>query len=475
VTLPAAPPFDPWAAGLAWHQTWCAALDPGGLGRALREERLARLIDWAGRRSPLYARHWRGARRLDELPPVDKAALMAGFDDWATDRRITRAGVQAHLAQAQHVAEAWLGSYLVWTSSGTSGTPGLFVQDAASLAAYDALEAQRLRSGAAPLPLPDAWAAGRRLAYVAAIGAPYAGHVSLERLRRLVPPPWLPQVTQISVLRPLAEIARQLQALQPDWLVTYPSCAIALAQRQAAGELRLRLAELWLGGEQLTPAQARRLQAVFGCTVRNGYGASEAYSIAASCAHGQLHLNADWVILEPVDARGRPVAPGTLSDQVLLTNLANLAQPLLRYALGDRVRLRPEPCPCGSAWPVIEVQGRSGDALELPARGGGRVTLLPLMLETTLEEQAGVADFQLLVQPGGDIGLRLGAGLPAATARRAREALRHCLQVHGAAPVRVALRPEPPQREPGSGKLRHVLVAAPPARRRQQRSTAAPA
>lgn len=462
MTANAGTPFDPWASLLAWQQTWLASVDVAGIGRELRQQRLARLIDWASHRSPLYARRSSGARRLEDLAPVGKAELMAHFDEWATDRRITHAGASAFLSSACNVADAWLGSYLVWTSSGTSGKPGVFIQDAASLAAYDAMEAQRLRGVPTGLPDMRSWAAGRRLAYVAAIGGPYAGHVSLERLARLLPPPWAPRVAKISVLLPLTEIVCRLQGLQPDTLVTYPSCAVALAERQAAGDLRLQLDEVWLGGEQLSGPRARMLRDVFGCPVRNSYGASEAYSMAYSCPLGRMHLNADWVILEPVDTRHRPVAPGTWSDLALLTNLANFTQPLLRYELADRLRQLAEPCPCGNPWPVIEVQGRSGDALVLPGRAGGRVMLLPLVLETVLEEQAGISDFQLLLRPDGTLQLRLvRPGATATTARRGREALLNCLEEHGACRVPVVLGRDPPQRQPGSGKLRRVIASLP--------------
>ena len=57
-------------------------------------------------------------------------------------------------------------------------------------------------------------------------------------------------------------------------LITYPSCADALAQAQAAGRLHLRLREVWVGGEQLTEAQRTHVRAAFGARLRNSYGAS---------------------------------------------------------------------------------------------------------------------------------------------------------------------------------------------------------
>lgn len=85
--------------------------------------------------------------------------------------------------------------------------------------------------------------------------------------------------------------------------------------------------------------------------------------MAVDCDHGWLHVNSDWVVLEPVDADHAPTPPGIASHTVLLTNLANRVQPLIRCDLGDSVLARPDPCPCGSPFPAIRVQGRRDDVL----------------------------------------------------------------------------------------------------------------
>jgi phenylacetate-coenzyme A ligase PaaK-like adenylate-forming protein len=50
-----------------------------------------------------------------------------------------------------------------------------------------------------------------------------------------------------------------------------------------------------------------------------------------------MHVNADWVIWEPVDAQGHPTPLGGLSHSTLLTNLANHVQALIRYDVGDQI------------------------------------------------------------------------------------------------------------------------------------------
>ena len=452
------PPFDPWLWLQACQETWLAALDPLRVGRRLRQQRLKRLIDTAIRDSPLYTRRAPRARTLADFEPVGKAELMHHFDDWATDRRITLSGAES-VVRSDAVADAWLDRYMLWTSSGTSGEPGIFVQDAASLAAFDAIDALRLRSADPTQPSLGLWSMGRRFAYVGAIGGHYAGYVSIERLRRIVPAPWRPQINAISILDPLEEVVGQLQALQPDVLITYPTYAVTLASCQARGALQMKLAELWLGGEQLTTRQREALRSAFGCKLRNNYGASEFYSIACECERGRLHLNDDWVVLEGLDARGRPAPAGEFSHVTLLTNLANLTQPLLRYELNDRVRFVASPCPCGSALPIIEVQGRCDDVLELPGTRTDTVALLPLALESVLEEDAEVMQFQLLLRPDHVLELRLphtGAGTRQAF-RRCRTALLAHLARQGARPLRVVLGNDEFMHRGGSGKLCRVI------------------
>ncbi len=78
---------------------------------------------------------------------------------------------------------------------------------------------------------------------------------------------------------PLADLARQLQDFAPTVLITYPSCAAALAQLEAAGTQRQRLSEIWLGGEQWSAEQRGHIRSRFGCTLRNHYGTSEFFPL----------------------------------------------------------------------------------------------------------------------------------------------------------------------------------------------------
>ena len=78
---------------------------------------------------------------------------------------------------------------------------------------------------------------------------------------------------------------------------------LQFAHEQRARRLSIAPSIVWSGGEHLTAAARREIEAAFGAVLIDEYGSSECLSIAVGCSHGWLHLNADWVVLEPVDAR----------------------------------------------------------------------------------------------------------------------------------------------------------------------------
>ena len=210
------------------------------------------------------------------------------------------------------------------------------------MAAYDALEALR-RPHLRPYDrILDPWGVTERLVFVGAIGGHFASTVSIERLRRLNPL-LASRLRSVSFLQPVASLVAELHRNSPTVVATYPSAAVLLAEECLAGRLRIAPREIWTGGENLSPAMRAFVQQAFDCPVVNSYGTSEFLSLASECSHGSLHLNSDWAILEPVDARGNPVPRGSPGATTLLTNLANHVQPLIRYDIGDRVALRPRP------------------------------------------------------------------------------------------------------------------------------------
>ncbi len=453
----------PDAAALAFDALAAGHADAAAIA-ARQADRLRQLLQAAQ-----ATRHYRQALRgvdlahvtLAALPVTGKPQLMRQFASRVTDPRITLPALRAFCADPQQIAEPFLGRYCVWESSGSSGQPGLFVQDETAMAVYDALEASR-RSSPRPLArLFDPLYLGERFAFVGAVGGHFASHVSVRRLQAANP--WLAQHTQsFSILQPVAALVAALNAFAPSIVGTYPTAAVLLADEARRGRLRIHPQEVWTGGEHLSSAMRTHIEQAFGCALRNSYGASEFLPIAWECAQHRLHVNADWVILEAVDARHRAVPAGQASHTTLLTNLANHVQPLIRFDIGDRIAFDVLPCPCGSALPTLQVQGRRDDVLVLRGGLGERVTMLPLALTTLLEDQAGVFDFQLRQRDPGHWCLTLGPG--AAHTRAVRERCRGLLadfaRLQGAPGLRVVTRVADSLPLGRSGKRQRIVAGA---------------
>jgi phenylacetate-CoA ligase len=155
----------------------------GVAASGLAARRMHSLVAHARAASPFYAQLYRGLPEgapLGELPPVTKAALMARFDDWATDREVSRSGVERFLA-TRAVGELYLGRYHAWKSSGTTGEPGIFLQDGHAMAVYDALVAAQFQALPwTPERMRRMVDGGGRGALVAATGEHFAGITSWE-------------------------------------------------------------------------------------------------------------------------------------------------------------------------------------------------------------------------------------------------------------------------------------------------------
>ncbi len=456
----------PWTTPKSWVGAGARAAEP-----SLVEQRCQSLLDHAHAHSAFYRQHHGATGRVTtaswtDLPPVTKSQLMRHFGDWVTDPAITREGVEAFLADRSRIGTDFLRRYAVWTSSGTSGEPGIFIQDSAALAVYSTMLESRMDRrfathrwwALAATGAMGPWGLRPRSALVAALDGHYAGVSFWSRQCRFNPVAGS-ESRAFSVTAPIEQLCSELQAWRPAFIASYPSMLVELARQQEAGRLRLMPLALWSGGEGLAASTRDWIESVFGAPVVNDYGASECLAIAFECPHGRLHLNDDWVLMEPVDAQDRPVPVGTASHSVLLTNLANRVQPLIRYRLGDSVTMHPDDCACGNHRPSFTVEGRCDDTLQFPNAAGDVVHLSPMAVTTALEEGADVHRFQLRQTAPDALELRLDVSLcadPAALRAASLEALRRYFVAQGLS-VRLSTSDEAPVIDPRSGKLRQVV------------------
>ena len=453
------------AAGIAWD-IWRA--ERGGQEGIARRQRarLAELVGFARSASPYYRHLYRDVpddvADVRQLPRAGKRELMENFDDWVTDPHITLAKLQSELlSDLSQIGRSYRGKYLVVTTSGTSGEPAVLVHDRNSLVVVSlVVRIRERRTLVRPGEVRTLVRRGLRAGALVAGGGHFAGVVLTEFARRRAPA-IARRVRVFSVLRPLPELVAELNAFNPTLLYGYPSAMVQLAAEQQAGRLRIRPVLAISSGENLTATGRAAIEASLGCRVTDRYLSSEAPALTSQCRIGAFHVNADWYIVEPVDADYRPVPAGVTSHTVLVTNLFNRVQPIIRYDLGDRVTLAASPCLCGSPLPVVKIEGRAGDLVSFAAPDGRTVTVLPLALGTVIEETPGVRRFQAIRTGPTSVRLRLET-VPGADRAQVQAAVEERLgsffKTQGTVPIAVDHADEPPRAD-RSGKFRQVWSA----------------
>lgn len=201
------------------------------------------------------------------------------------------------------------------------------------------------------------------------------------------------------------------------WAFGYPSALTAFAEELEGAGLDGR-ALGWrvvvTTAEVLHPHQRERIAEVFGCPVADSYGCAEAGAGGFECERGTMHLAMESVVLDaaPAEDGGR---------EVLLTDLGNYSQPLIRYRVGDLVGDPPPGrCPCGRGLPALgPLRGRAGDRIEL-ADGRSLNANLPSYIFKHHAKERTVREYQFVQHEDGRVSLRVVAGPSWVAATRER-------------------------------------------------------
>lgn len=355
----------------------------------VRTTRLRTLLTVALERSPFHARRLDGLDPatfglddLASLPPMTKAEMMADLDAVVTDRRLTAAGIERHLATVAEDPRLHLGEYVVMASGGSSGLRGVYVYRHAAAAEYVAAV---LRPGMAGMAAVTGWPPPAP-APLTVVAAPVSVHAT--RILPALVDGAIATVTYAPATLAFEEIVRRVQASRPLVLTGYATTIARLADARAAGDLDIEPLIVQVTSEQLTADLVERITRGFGAPPANSFASSEGLIGSAPPGTDVFDFASDLAIVEPVDADDRPVAAGTEAHHVLVTNLFNLAQPLIRYRLDDAMAAAP--AAGGHGHQRARVQGRRDEQLHL-----ADAVVHPLVVRSAVLRQPAVVDFRV--------------------------------------------------------------------------------
>jgi len=193
----------------------------------------------------------------------------------------------------------------------------------------------------------------------------------------------------------LDQFVDTIRRVKPRMLFGYPSALTLIAkhaQKRGLAMDGLGIKVAFVTSERLYDDQRATIGQVFGCRVANGYGGRDAGFIAHECPAGNMHLTADDIVVEIINADGQ-VQPAGVAGEIVVTHLSTNDFPFIRYRTGDVGVLGATPCACGRGLPLLQdIQGRSTDFV---TAADGTV-MHGLSLIYILRDLAGVQAFKVV-------------------------------------------------------------------------------
>ena len=140
-----------------------------------------------------------------------------------------------------------------------------------------------------------------------------------------------------------------------------------------------------IGSERWGKKMRERIANELGIELYDIYGLTEIYGpgIGINCpGETGMHYWDDFIYIEIIDPKTGEVLPDGELGEIVITTLVKEGAPLIRYRTHDLSRIIPEPCPCGSKYPRLDViMGRTDDMMKIKG-----VNVFPAQIEEILRD-----------------------------------------------------------------------------------------
>lgn len=198
-----------------------------------------------------------------------------------------------------------------------------------------------------------------------------------------------------------------LERFKPRFMVGFPSSIydIAVIAKERGLSASYDVQTVFPTAETVLPMHRDVIGSVFHTRLVDQYASSEGAPFILECSHGRLHIHPLSGVFEVIDSDGNPASEG----EILVTSFTTHGTPLVRYRIGDRIKLSGPgaTCECGSFFPMVDwIDGRTSDFIWSPENG--RINLGNLSNST--KDVNGIRCFQVIQDDRNRIEVRVVGG-----------------------------------------------------------------
>ncbi|MDR3600908.1 MAG: hypothetical protein P4L49_10600 [Desulfosporosinus sp.] len=257
---------------------------------------------------------------IEKLPSIDKDAMINNMAKIVTAKDINVEEAIAFAYENKDPLVLYKDKYQVIHSSGSSGKSAVFI--------YSIKEMTEALSANTRLQKMEKTRKVKKVAFYAGVdgrfgGAALALHGRRGFAKRLI------DIQPFDINAPLEKTLAEINRFQPDMLSGYTAGISILARCQQEGRIKINPIIVMSGGEPLYEADHNLMKSVYKVPITNAYGASEAFCLGmGGDEYDGIYLMDDIHYIE------------IMEDHILVTNLYNYTQPIIRYRLNDRLTLK---------------------------------------------------------------------------------------------------------------------------------------
>ena len=349
--------------------------------------------------SPKYT--MRAKASITDFPVQEKSEFMRDFESINT-RGIKLDEAMKVALDAEHCRDfsSTISGVTVGLSTGTSGSRGLFLVSEKERAYWVAIVLQRILG----MSLKR-----RKVAFF--LRANSKLYTSVQS--RLI------QFNFFDLLEPLNEHVARLNSLQPNVVVGQPSLLMMLVDAQQSGQLDILPNRIISVAEVLSPEDQKAIETCFSVPVQQVYQCNEGM-LGQSCAHGNIHLNEDGLLIEKDWLDSVRFMP-------IITDMRRKIQPVVRYKMNDILHVTE--CTCGSNMIAIsQIEGRTDDVLKFHNE---HVLFPDFIRRTIIGAHSEIKNYQVIQEAPGALDLYVSPSAHWEVARRALQDLLQAQNIEG--------------------------------------------
>lgn len=276
---------------------------------------------------------------FDTIPIISKSQFIEHFDEINTVGILKKEVLQVAIdAENSRDFKSEINGITVGLSTGTSGKRGIFMASETERAMWAALVMSRV--------IKPIFFKKQRIAFFLRANSNLYSSVASS----------LFEFQYFDIFQPIDLLIKELAIFKPHILAAQPSILVDIALAQAKGEIDLQLTQVISFAEVLHADDKKLISEQFQCKFSEVYQCTEGF-LGATCEHGTMHLNEDFVRIEKEAIDETRFYP-------IITDFSRHSQPVVKYRLDDVLVAKTEPCACGSAHLAIEaIVGRDDDVL----------------------------------------------------------------------------------------------------------------